>query len=57
MSTKVKATVKQKREQALDRQHAHDHLTIEQRLRKLDQAPGEAKKERARLMKPTTNAK
>jgi len=57
MSTKVKATVRQKREQAADRQKQHDSLTLENKLRKLDGAPGEAKRERARLTKQIAETK
>lgn len=51
MSTKVKATVRQKHEQAIDRQKAHDALTPQQKLKKLDGAPGASAKERAKLTK------
>jgi len=57
MATKVKATVRQKREQAIDRQKQHDSLTLENKLKKLDSAPGESKRERARLTKQITEAK
>lgn len=57
MSTKVKATVRQKHEQAIDRQKAHDSLTLENKLKKLDAVPGEAKRERARLTKQIAEAK
>jgi hypothetical protein len=57
MATKVKATVRQKREQAIDRQKAHDSLTLENKLKKLDSVPGEAKRERARLTKQIAEAK
>jgi hypothetical protein len=51
MATKVKATVRQKREQAQDRQKAHDSLTPQQKLKKLDGVPGDAKRERTKLLK------
>jgi len=57
MSTKVKATVRQKREQAIDRQKAYDSLTLVNKLMKLENMPGESKRERARLMKQIEDAK
>lgn len=57
MATKVKESVRQRREQAIDRQKQHDSLTLENKLRKLDSVPGEAKRERARLTKQIEEAK
>lgn len=51
MSTKVKATVRQKREAAEDRQRAHKAMSLDARLRKLDSRPGASQKERAKLAK------
>jgi hypothetical protein len=51
MSTKVKAVVRAKREQAEERQRAHDALSLPTRLAKLDSRPGNSKKERAKIAK------
>jgi len=57
MATKVKATVRQKHEQAIDRQKQHDSLTLENKLKKLDSAPGASKRERDRLTKQILETK
>lgn len=49
MATKVKAEVRRKREEAADRQRAHDAMPLDARLRKLDSRPGASKKERAKI--------
>jgi hypothetical protein len=51
MSTKLKATVRVKREEAQERQRYRQTLTAQQQLNRLDQRPGASKKERAKLTK------
>jgi hypothetical protein len=55
MSTKVKETVRLKREQAEDRQKHRATLTPQQQLDRLTTRPGESLKERARLNKLITS--
>jgi hypothetical protein len=50
MSTKLKATVRRKHDEAKARQLAWTTLTPQQRLASLDTRPGQSKKERARIL-------
>ena len=49
MATKVRAEVRRKREEAEDRQRAHEAMSLEARLKKLDSRPGNSKRERAKI--------
>lgn len=57
MATKVKETVRKKREEAEDRQRAHESMSLEARLAKLDKRPGNSKKEREKLAIAIANKK
>ena len=45
-----KASVKQRREEAIERQEVHDKRSPEQQLRLIKTRPGESKKENLRLI-------